>query len=502
MAIRRAAWGKLLTGVLLAIGVAAAVTLVTIGERGGVATAIFVAIVSVGTVASFFSIEFGLLALIFVASVDGFLKGLSPGWHTQLLKDYLLGICILRWGWLSVLGHRRRSVTTRVGWAVALFALWCVVELFNARNFSFLMAMAGFRVWVIWLPIFFLAYDALRTRRQVERFVLFVTGLMLPLSIYALVQYEIGLDHLYALGEGFDVYLKSQYATEAYQIELRPPSTMVSTHSFASAAAMALCLGIGGLGYFRQQVRLTLPMVASLVVMGVALLMTAVRNAYGSAFAGVLVILGLIRRPDLILAVVLIGAVAAWQVDSLTGGNAFARLNTIVTDPTYTRMRIVGPWKTALYWANRHPLGGGISSGVGVGRVLEEDVLGRTYAPEFHTPWAENDYARALIELGLPGLILFVAMLVMCIVEVFRGYRKAREPRDRWLIAGILAAVVSMVLRLSVGSALYGWPEGILFWCYVAIAIRLPEIEEEEVRQIAGPMTTAVLRPARPAQRP
>ena len=84
----------------------------------------------------------------------------------------------------------------------------------------------------------------------------------------------------------------------------------------------------------------------------------------------------------------------------------------------------------------------------------------------------------------------------MCLVEVFRAYRGAQEPRDRRLIAGILAAVVSMMLRLTVGSALYGWPEGILFWCYVAIAVRMPQIEQEEARAGGGSVAVAGARSA------
>lgn len=496
MAIPRVTRGKLLTAVLLVIGIVAATTLVIIGQVGGITTAVFVAVVAIVTVAAFSSVELGLLALIVVAAVDGFLKGLSPGWHTQVLKDYILGICLLRWGWLSVLGHRRRSVTTRVGRMVGLFVAWCVVELFNARNFNFVMAMAGFRMWVIWLPVFFLAYDTLRTRREVERFVIFVAALMLPLALYAIVQYQIGFDHLYALGEGFDVYLKSQYATETHEIELRPPATMISPHSLAGACVMALCLGMGGLGYFRRPRRAEVLILVSLPVVGVALLLTAVRNAYASAFAGLLVMLGLIRRPGLIVAAMLVAGLAAWQVNALTGGNALARLNTIVTEPEYTRTRILTPWRTALFWVNQHPLGGGISTGVGVGRMLQEDIADISSAPEFRTPWAENEYARALIELGLPGLLLFVGMLVACLVEVFRAYRGAQEPRDRRLIAGILAAVVSMMLRLTVGSALYGWPEGILFWCYVAIAVRMPQIEQEEARAGGGSVAVAGARSA------
>ncbi len=116
--------------------------------------------------------------------------------------------------------------------------------------------------------------------------------------------------------------------------------------------------------------------------------------------------------------------------------------------------------------------------------------------PEERTPWAENEYARSLIELGVPGFLLFGWMLVSVVRFVFRAYRQATQSRDRWLIVGIFAAVVGMLVRLLVGSALYGWPEAIMFWCYVAVALRLPEIEVEELTGTAAPIVTVKERPA------
>lgn len=493
MQVARLTTNRLLHAILLPLGIIAAVVLVAISQTGSFATAVFVAVATVFTVAAFISLEFGIMALIAAASFDGFLKGISPGWHTQLLKDYLLAICILHWGWLSVLGHRRRSIHHPLSIAIMLFGGWCAVQLFNTRNARFILALADFRAWVIWLPVFFLAYDYLRERRQVERFMIFLFVLFIPLAAYSIVQYAIGLDHLYALGPGFDVYQKARYATQTYEIELRPPSTMISPHSFAAACVMVLCLGLGALPYFAGRRSVQTMVAVAMPLVGIGLLVTAVRNAYASALAAVLVLLGLIRRPDLLILAVIIGALVFSQVDRLTGGAVFQRLNTIVTDPEYTRNRIFTPWRTALHWAGRYPLGGGFSAGVGLGRLLEDVVKPESVNPEYRTPWAENEYARVLIELGIPGFLLYIWMLVSVVRYVFQAYRRASEPRDRWLIAGICASVFSMLLRLVVGSALYGWPEAILFWCYVAIALRLPEMEQEQQLQ-AAPIVTMMRR--------
>ncbi len=490
---------KLLNAVLLPLGVISAVILVVVGQVGSFHMAVFVGLATALTVAALVSLEFGVLALLAAACLDGFLKGLSPGWHTQLLKDYLLAICLLRWGWLSVLGYRRRSVRHPLSIPIVMFTGWCAVQLVNERNPNLIMALTNLRAWIIWLPVFFLAYDYIRTRKHIERFIMFIFAVMVPLAIYGIVQYQVGLDHLFRLGPGFDVYRQSQYATETYEIELRPPSTMISPHSFADACVMALCLGIGAIGYFsRRPVRQSYIAVA-MPVLVVGLLITAVRNAYASAAGAGLVLLGLIRRPDLLVLAAIVGGLAVLQVDELTGGRAMERLNTIVTNPEYTRNRIVVPWRTALNWAARHPLGSGFTSGVGRGRLLAsidpEELL-----PEHRTPWAENEYARTLIELGVPGFLLFMWMLFSIVRFVFRAYRQATQGRDRWLIAGVFASVISMLLRLLVGSALYGWPEAIMFWCYVALALRLPEIEIEELSGAAAPIVTVKERPV-PAQR-
>lgn len=473
------------------VGVAGAVSLVVMAQIGGIETAVFVVVGTVVTVAAFVSLEFGVFALLLVASIDGFLKGLSPGWHTQLLKDYLLAICLLRWAWLSVLGHRRRSMRHPISAPIILFVAWCAVQTLNARNPGPLLVLTNFRAWVIWIPTFFLAFDYITTRRHIERFVVFVLAMMTPICFYALIQYQIGLDHLYRLAPGFSVYQHSEYVTPDYVTQTRPPGTMVSEHSLAGACAMALLLATGATGYFRGRRRLQLFSGLSLPILGMTLIVTAVRNAFASTVIAVFALLVLIRRPDLAIVMVVVGGLGGYAADQLTGGAALNRMRTMIQQPDRTMSRVLGPWRTSVNHVSRYPLGGGLSSGMGRGRLIYGVAGVADLDPQTKVPWIENEYGRTLVELGLPGFLLFVWMLYSIARTVYRNYSAAEQPRDRWLQAGIFGAVVSMLARLLVGSALYGWPEGIMFWCYVAISMRIPEIEEYERQRERVPRSEA-----------
>ncbi|MGC9316725.1 MAG: O-antigen ligase family protein [Armatimonadota bacterium] len=481
---------RLLPGVMLPLAVVIGVGLTLIGLIGGFATAVVVSVGAIVTVAAMSSLELGLLALILVGALDGFLKGISPGWHTQLLKDYILGICLLRWAWLSVLGQRRKSAKHPLSLALLLFAAWVTVQLFNDRNTSVLMAIAGYRMWIIWLPVFFLAYDCINSRKQIRRLVVFLLIVLAPLSAYALFQYQFGLEHLTRLGPGFDPFLRQQYAVLGGEgeVRLRPSSTMVSPHSFAGTAVNVLLVGVGAIAYLRHRRSLQLLSICAMPVIAVGLLVTAVRSAFASVLVGGVALMLLVRRPGLAVLLVLTAILAAVALNEITAGVVMDRLRTIITDPEHTYERILVPWETAMKWGSAHPLGAGIATGVGAGRLLEERATPTGFVPHRQPPWAENEYARALIELGVPGFALFVWVLASVVRHVLTSYRALREPRDRWLVAGVFAMVVSVLVRLLVGSALYGWPEAIIFWTFVAVAVRLPQIAEQEAAQTASPL--------------
>lgn len=474
------ATNSLLGIILLIAAVVGAAALVWVAQTGGIGRAVFVSVAVVATVAALSSLEFGLMALIFVAAVDGFLKGISPGWHTQLLKDYILAICLLRWAWLSVLGHRRESLRASAALPILVFGGWTVVQLFNVNSGNLFIGLAGLRMWTIWLPVFFLAHDAFKSRREIERMAVFLVFLMTPVALYGILQYSLGMEHLFKLGSGFRVYSQAHYAgTEG--LEWRPPSTMVSPHALAGTLTMVVLMAVGLVGYFNRHRMLQAAIVVGTPIMGIGILITAVRNAAASVVIGGVALLVVIRRFDLAMLAAILGVLVVFQVDALSGGEATARVRSILDNPAYTVHRVLGPWRTASRKVMQKPLGHGIASGVGLGRTARSRGMGTgDIAPESRVTWIENEYGRALLETGIPGFIFFVWMLYAVIRSLFKAHRVAVVDRDKWLLAGMLAACTSMLARLLVGSALYG-PGGPIFWLYAAMAARIPEIEQLEI---------------------
>lgn len=489
--------GKIIGLLVAAVATALAVGLAVVSTTSSFASAVVALTALVVTIAAFYSIETGLMALIFVACTDGFLKGISPGWHTQVLKDYLLAICVLRWAWMSVMGYRRDSVRQPVVIPMIMFSMWCTMQMFNTTTHSLLLALAGLRAWVVWIPVFFIAYDFFRKREQLERMLLYITFMLLPIALYTVVQYQIGYDHLYRLGPGFGDFRKAGYYTDEWEVETRPAATMTSPHNNAAAMSCGALMAMGGLWFFRRRRLSQVATIAAMPLEGVALLLTAARAAFASTIVGAVVLLIMVRRSGVALVMALVIGIAVTQVGRLTGGAVFDRLTGVITRLDESFERSYSPFRTALAYARDHPLGSGIATGHAAGRVLWSQFKGKSGLRE-DIPWAENEWGRALIELGIPGLGLFVWMVFSVLRAMYRVYGRLSTTEYRWLAAGLLAACIGVVGRLAVGAALYTWPEAIFFWMFVAACLRLPEMEEAEIgaRQTAAPEPANALAPS------
>jgi hypothetical protein len=94
----------------------------------------------------------------------------------------------------------------------------------------------------------------------------------------------------------------------------------------------------------------------------------------------------------------------------------------------------------------------------------------------------ENEYGRAMRELGLPGATLFVVLLGVALQGTVAACRRCQTARYRLPAAACVGVVVSILVQLAAGSALYVAPGGLLFWLAYALALRLPQIEAAELK--------------------
>jgi O-antigen ligase len=87
-----------------------------------------------------------------------------------------------------------------------------------------------------------------------------------------------------------------------------------------------------------------------------------------------------------------------------------------------------------------------------------------------HPAGAESQYNYVALELGLPGLVLWVAMSVALIALAVRGLRKIADVELRLCLAGVFATIIAFTIMGFVGPTMSSLPFGPYFWFALGIA--------------------------------
>jgi len=126
-------------------------------------------------------------------------------------------------------------------------------------------------------------------------------------------------------------------------------------------------------------------------------------------------------------------------------------------------------------WEN--PLGGGVATGQGAGRLVYSGALEleRSQGARF----IENEFGRALAELGFVGTALWLWMVLTPLAQTFQALRRLGSQRAGVLVAAMFGAMVAIFTQLGVGSALYHGA-GMFYYIFPAMAWRLVELPVAE----------------------
>lgn len=90
-------------------------------------------------------------------------------------------------------------------------------------------------------------------------------------------------------------------------------------------------------------------------------------------------------------------------------------------------------------------------------------------APDFDVAHAHNHLLQAALDLGLPGLISYLALWLIAGGLLFQVVRQAADPEDQSLAAGLAGGLTaSFVFGLADAIAL-GAKIGLLFWITLAL---------------------------------
>ena len=87
-----------------------------------------------------------------------------------------------------------------------------------------------------------------------------------------------------------------------------------------------------------------------------------------------------------------------------------------------------------------------------------------------HAASAESQYNYVALELGLPGLLFWIALSVTMISLAVRGLRRIGDVELRLCLAAVFAAIVAFTIMGFVGPTMSNLPFGPYFWFALGIA--------------------------------
>ncbi len=181
------------------------------------------------------------------------------------------------------------------------------------------------------------------------------------------------------------------------------------------------------------------------------------------------------RRFAWVAAIILIGAivlVAAGQVADLatqSGGSALAEflLRLDARDGTLaSRMEV---WQRGLMMIQDFPV-----TGIGIGTY---DPMAHSLYPFFIAapgepiPHAHNNLLQVAVDLGIPGLVAYSALLTGFALCAVRAYRALASDGARALIAGLSFGMLAHQIFGLTDAFILGSKPGLLMWIFMALAV-------------------------------
>lgn len=418
----------------------------------------------------------------------------SPGSGFNLLVDGLVLVTFLA----TILHPKARRLPAWIGVPVLAMLVLGFIQAFNpASGANSTTIFYAFRAFLLPIFLFYVGFHTFHTRQQVERLLLFILLVSIVNGAWAMKQFFLGLDPAESAWAGADQDSLTAFFTS--DGTLRAFSTFDSPWDYGYYTSLVLTAGVALFFALRSNLG-RLATLAGLGFSGVGLVLTIVRTGWAMAAFGVVLVFILVLRHRLRGALIALGVGGALVVLLLmvssslpTGSNPaefaqmMAELNILQDESLQNRF---AQWSRASLPAVAvSPLGRGLGTTGGVAK---------TYNPTgFLT--TDNSYLTVGVELGWPGLVLFLTFLAAMALTSFRTLTRVRDYRTRWLqaglTAGLLISLVSFVLNAYINSSANGF-----FWFFMGL-LAFMNVEAERWETPAAEARPEVSGPA-PAPQP
>jgi O-antigen ligase len=233
----------------------------------------------------------------------------------------------------------------------------------------------------------------------------------------------------------------------------------------ARSRALVLLAFLAGLSsvFFTQSRQAFINIAATTTLLG------ATRNLLAAALAVLMIANYSLWVPDNV-----INRIAVTTSGSPTGEGEF-------DSSSETRLML---WDHALRLSARNPLG------IGLNRLQDEMQSERENVTDTH-----NGFLRALVEMGIQGLLSMLVLVLAMLALGIRLVRVARTDEARWFGHAFIAATVGVVFSNLLSSNFYQGAVMANYWVMAALAARAVMLSEAMPGQAATGRASPFARP-------
>jgi hypothetical protein len=416
------------------------------------------------------------ILLLYLGLADGLVKLETNSQFATLGRDvllYAIAVGIL----FRHVAHGRRDVPWPVftGWIVAWTAL-SLVEILNPEGGSMAHCLAAVRQHLEFIPLFFIGasvIDSTKRLRTLVTLLLFVAAVNGGVALY---QSALTPDQLAGWGPGYADLIHGVRGAPRTAVgedgkpRVRPPGLGGDMGFAGVLGATALPGGLALLIAGRRR-RGSQLFIASLVVFAaLGPMASQSRGAVLETIFTLAAFAGLVaaskRAKQLIVGLLIVGVLvtAAVGVVSKSAGTSstFYRYRSITPDKVVgtTVDSRSGTLGLLVPYAKQYPFGAGLGS-TGPATSL--------FGGPRHELSGESQFTFLVVELGIPGLLLFLGMQGRVLILCAQRIRRYADQEAQILLAGLLAPLIGYIPVWIVGITTTSTPNAPFMWLTMGI---------------------------------
>jgi hypothetical protein len=448
-----------------------------------------------------YAVTLGVL-ILYLGLADGYLKLSTASSYATIGRDALLyAICL---GFLARAFLRRRNLgMPPYGGLVIAYVLLVLVQLVNPGTGGLGRGLASLRPHIEFVPLFFLGYLTVRTQRRLRGLLLLLVVIGAANGIVSYIQFTLTPEQLSKWGPGYaqrlagtgDVSART-FPDSTGNTRVRPFGLAADSGQGGFVGLLALPATIALVSVARNRWRWVALLLGFAV--GLAIITSQGRTVVIGSFVAVIAyaILTIVGRrlvPTLAgLGVVAVVFMAATSFSADNGGaGAFSRFETIA--PSRLGATTGAARGSSILTLPRYvvhfPLGAGLGS-VGPAAAFDRQ--------EERGLNGETEFNFLIVELGVAGACLLLALLAALIGRTFRRLRAIPDADQRALLAALAAPLVGIVVMFFGTALTAGSPGAPYLWGVAGVlaywlspkrdrtAPTLPDPTERRVRLAGG----------------